>query len=386
MRKKPLLITGALALVLFLGATSASAQDCNKNGIPDPQDILNGTSADCNKNGIPDECEGEVIHKTFVVNLPIPDGNPGGVTDTQNVVENGQILDLDVGVKINHTFIGQLTIDVEHNATVVRLWNKQCGANSGLDVIFDDEGTPVVCASPTTGNITPFEPLSKFDFQELMGSWSLTVVDDEVGEVGTLVQWELFGTVPRTACCQGIIQKSAPIPDGGIDAREEHEFGQPNHLTGVSEFFFTFDDNSTIAKFCFEITETTDGISFTPGPGIVEIEKIGATDVRILFDRPITADAWTVVGYKGLNAPVSFIDIGFLPGDVNQSRKSTGFDITSLIDCLNAPGSCAVYQEDIDRSGFPTGNDITRLIDVLQGPPQDPRVWLNEELPAEPHP
>ncbi|MDY7107665.1 MAG: sialidase family protein [Planctomycetota bacterium] len=31
--------------------------DCNGNGIPDPQDIADGTSGDCNANGIPDECE-----------------------------------------------------------------------------------------------------------------------------------------------------------------------------------------------------------------------------------------------------------------------------------------------------------------------------------------
>jgi hypothetical protein len=31
--------------------------DCNGNGVPDPQDIADGTSGDCNDNGIPDECE-----------------------------------------------------------------------------------------------------------------------------------------------------------------------------------------------------------------------------------------------------------------------------------------------------------------------------------------
>ena len=31
--------------------------DCNKNHIPDDEDIANGTSADANNNGVPDECE-----------------------------------------------------------------------------------------------------------------------------------------------------------------------------------------------------------------------------------------------------------------------------------------------------------------------------------------
>ncbi len=31
--------------------------DCNKNGIPDDEDMKNGTAADCNENGVPDECD-----------------------------------------------------------------------------------------------------------------------------------------------------------------------------------------------------------------------------------------------------------------------------------------------------------------------------------------
>jgi len=31
--------------------------DCNLNGVPDPQDISAGTSADCNQNHLPDECD-----------------------------------------------------------------------------------------------------------------------------------------------------------------------------------------------------------------------------------------------------------------------------------------------------------------------------------------
>jgi hypothetical protein len=36
---------------------SSANSDCNHNGVPDAQDILNGTSQDCNHNGIPDECD-----------------------------------------------------------------------------------------------------------------------------------------------------------------------------------------------------------------------------------------------------------------------------------------------------------------------------------------
>jgi len=41
-----------------MGAYEVQVLDCNGNGVPDDQDIANGTSADCNENGIPDECDG----------------------------------------------------------------------------------------------------------------------------------------------------------------------------------------------------------------------------------------------------------------------------------------------------------------------------------------
>ncbi len=44
--------------IVDMGAYEYQAvSDCNDNGVPDEDDIANGTSLDCNENGIPDECE-----------------------------------------------------------------------------------------------------------------------------------------------------------------------------------------------------------------------------------------------------------------------------------------------------------------------------------------
>ncbi len=40
-----------------MAVLSPEPPDCNDNGVPDWEDIANGTSQDCNENGIPDECE-----------------------------------------------------------------------------------------------------------------------------------------------------------------------------------------------------------------------------------------------------------------------------------------------------------------------------------------
>lgn len=357
---------------------NAVINDCNGNGIDDAQDILNGTSTDCNLNGIPDECENDYTTYSFDVNLPIPDG--GSVSDTESIQDTGTIGDVNVGVIINHTYLGDLTIDVSHNLTSVRLWDRQCGNNDNMDVIFDDAGVPVVCGSPTFGTFKPSQPLSAFNGDDLFGDWTLTATDNATLDVGTLVNWKLIIGIPRPVCCHGLLISSDTIPHGGIDAREEHAFGNPNLLTGLRAFEFTFDDSSTITKDCWTIEETGGG---TP-PSIVTVDQLGGNRVRLNLDRPITAGAWTTFGYKG-DTP-SLVDIGFLPGDVDQSGTSTTFDISALVDCLNNNAVCAVYQKDIDRSGLSNGNDITRLIDVLQGPPQDPFVWLNVSLPPQPHP
>ena len=64
---------------------------------------------------------------------------------------------------IDHTYIGDLTITVQHNGQTVTLWDHACSDQSyvNLDIIFDDEGSPLDqefggdCANPTSGTYTP---------------------------------------------------------------------------------------------------------------------------------------------------------------------------------------------------------------------------------------
>jgi len=43
--------------IVDMGPYEYDADDCNNNGIPNKEDLANGTSEDCNDNGIPDDCE-----------------------------------------------------------------------------------------------------------------------------------------------------------------------------------------------------------------------------------------------------------------------------------------------------------------------------------------
>jgi hypothetical protein len=54
------LVSFFLILCCFAGgleAPFAPGEDCNRNGVPDADDIASAASHDCNQNGVPDECE-----------------------------------------------------------------------------------------------------------------------------------------------------------------------------------------------------------------------------------------------------------------------------------------------------------------------------------------
>ena len=387
-----LLLGAAVAgMALFVGAASAQ-EDCNDNGIPDECDISCfpegcdefercGLAPDCNGNEIPDECEGEEFQfGSGRIDLPIPDDDPDGVSHTIEVETEGNVTHVHIHVSILHTAIGDLTIDVEHKGISVRLWDSSCGENDDLNIIFDDDGEPVVCATPTVGRFQPVQGLDAFANGDLFGDWTLTVRDNNPEDIGTLVRWGISGTLRNFDCCVGDVVESDP-PDGIIDAREEHLEFEPEVLTGLDAFFVTFDDSTSVVRQCFSVTETGGGEPIQ----IASVRKFGENQIQISFDRPLTVQEWTTLTYQPLGGEAVKIDVAFLPGDVNQSRKSTGSDISDLIDCLDS-GRCSDIETDINRSGEANGSDIVDLIDLLTETNKYPRVWLNEEIGPEPNP
>ncbi len=67
--------------------------DCNGNGVPDPEDIANGTSQDCTGNGMPDECEPDCNTNGSADSCDIADGTDtdcdgSGVPDECELVGN----------------------------------------------------------------------------------------------------------------------------------------------------------------------------------------------------------------------------------------------------------------------------------------------------------
>jgi len=131
-----------------------------------------------------------------------------------NVPDVGAVTDLNVRVRLNHTFTGDLIISlVSPDGTQVTLSNRRggsgqnfgSGANncSGTSTVFDDEATVAISAgtAPFAGSFTPDQPLSGFDGKSTAGTWKLRVSDNASLDVGTVFCAQLELSRRVFACC-----------------------------------------------------------------------------------------------------------------------------------------------------------------------------------------
>jgi len=120
--------------------------------------------------------------------VPIPDVSTVDVP--LNVPDFGTVSDVNVRVRLNHTFDGDLDISLVHpDGTVVLLSNNRGGGGdnygtgtndcSGTPTVFDDEaGTAIGAGSPPfAGSFRPDSPLTAVDGKPVNGVWKLRVSD-----------------------------------------------------------------------------------------------------------------------------------------------------------------------------------------------------------------
>ncbi|MFD2824374.1 proprotein convertase P-domain-containing protein, partial [Lacinutrix iliipiscaria] len=127
--------------------------------------------------------------------------------------------DLNVAIAIDHTYIGDLDITLTSpEGTVVDLFFDQCFGDDNLNIILDDQGTPVDCTGtgPLIGVFQPTGNLSDFLYDVFDGTWTLSIVDDAGGDDGTLLSWCLLPTlVPPPACPNPVSTEGAATCLGG---------------------------------------------------------------------------------------------------------------------------------------------------------------------------
>jgi len=170
----------------------------------------------------------------FDPNLVIPDGDPAGVTTSVTLTESRIVVDMDVYLEINHTWVGDLVVTLSHEGTTVTLLDRvgEPGTPGGCEadltcekrVYLNDESDVSIQCSPDacstcfpSGQVEdrayiPAEALSTFDGHDVFGDWELTVSDLSGGDVGAICSWGIIvvgaGPVPAETTSWGTVKST----------------------------------------------------------------------------------------------------------------------------------------------------------------------------------
>ena len=131
-----------------------------------------------------------------------------------NVPDVGVVGDVDVRIRLNHTFDGDLAISLVHpDGTAVFLSNRRggsgdnfgSGANdcSGTPTVFDDSAITAIGSgtAPFAGTFKPDQALSTLNGKPSSGTWKLRITDAAAGDVGTLFCFQLQIGRQVFLCC-----------------------------------------------------------------------------------------------------------------------------------------------------------------------------------------
>ncbi|HEX7154497.1 MAG TPA: M36 family metallopeptidase [Thermoanaerobaculia bacterium] len=162
--------------------------------------------------GTPVTAGAAVTYSTGNIATPLPD--VASVDIPINVTGFGAIADVNVKLRANHTFDGDLVISlVAPDGTIVSLSNSRgssgdnfgSGANdcSGTPTTFDDSAATAISAgvAPFAGAFRPEQPLAGFNGREMNGTWKLRVADVGAVDIGTAFCVQLEIAQQLFFCC-----------------------------------------------------------------------------------------------------------------------------------------------------------------------------------------
>lgn len=166
------------------------------------------------------------------VNVEIPDTNT--VEVPLIITDAGVVTDLNVRVRLNHTYDGDLTLSLVHpDTTVITLVSGSGGSGnnfgsgaadcSGNFTVFDDDASTVISSgtAPFAGSYRPIQPLTALNGKSLTGTWKLRIADEAGDDTGTNFCFQLNNAPPRLfVCCTG----APPVSLVGIGHNPSQQF------------------------------------------------------------------------------------------------------------------------------------------------------------------
>lgn len=202
--------------------------------------------------------------------IPIPDNDSLGIEDWITFEEEGLLVDLEIFLDINHTWIGDLRIRLDHlesgysSVLINRPGVPQSQNGCGLDnirAILDDQashpaetkclGYPAAIA----GIFKPDDDLSNFQGILASGTWRLSLYDNNEADSGQLNKWCLHFSIsnrlppptptqppdslPESAWIYGIYGEDQALP---LDCESRSAVDWSNYFgVSINEFEFLDD-------------------------------------------------------------------------------------------------------------------------------------------------
>lgn len=112
---------------------------------------------------------------------------------TINIGASSTITDVNIGVDVSHTYIGDLAIAIRNpnNTQVLLKSHKDCSSETNMMSIYDDASIPYNClnAASSTSFQSSNDLLAMFNGQSSSGNWTIQLGDFEPGDTGTLNSW-----------------------------------------------------------------------------------------------------------------------------------------------------------------------------------------------------
>jgi subtilisin-like proprotein convertase family protein len=160
--------------------------------------------------------------------------------DTIHIPYAGVLVDLNVELDINHTYVGDVEIFlIGPDGTQIDLCVGHGGSgNNFIGTILDDQATTPIAngSAPFTGSYIPDEPLATFSDNDITGNWILHIYDNALNDQGYLTNW-----------CINMYYSGDPIfietpEQGDVNIYQNY----PNPFTDITTFAFELQARSNV--------------------------------------------------------------------------------------------------------------------------------------------
>jgi len=126
---------------------------------------------------IPYRHHSTVVTGTASPDLQIPDNDALGISSDIDILQAGSVKTVSVNLEIEHSFIGDLRVDlVSPSGQIVRLHNQEGGSNNDIRRTYDAGTTP---------------SLVDLAGESMQGGWQLRVRDLAARDTGRLLSWTI---------------------------------------------------------------------------------------------------------------------------------------------------------------------------------------------------